>query len=263
MSDNVVRSQISTTDTTLKQGSVGRVLAGFYGVVCYAIFFFTFLYAIGFVGNVVVPKSIDTGPTSPLPEALIINIALMAVFAMQHSVMARPAFKKWWTTIVPKPIERSTYVLFASLALLLLFWQWRPITTPIWSVDNLVARSVLHALFLTGWAIVLLSTFMINHFDLFGLRQVYLHLRNHEYEELGFRSPMFYKFIRHPIMLGFLIAFWATPLMTAGHLLFTVVTSTYILIAIQLEERDLTRIFGDQYQQYKRRTSMFFPRKVK
>jgi protein-S-isoprenylcysteine O-methyltransferase Ste14 len=237
MSDNVVQNRISTTETTLERGTVGRVLAGIYGVVCYAIFFLTFLYAIGFVGNVTVPKSIDTGTLSPIQEALIINIALMTVFALQHSVMARPEFKKWWTTIVPKPIERSTFVLFASLALALLFWQWRPITTPIWSVENPAVRAVLYGFFFTGWLIVLLSTYMINHFDLFGLRQVYLHLRNHEYQELGFRSPMLYKFIRHPIMLGFLIAFWATPVMTAGHLLFTVVTTVYILIAIQLEER--------------------------
>jgi methanethiol S-methyltransferase len=243
--------------------SVGRILAMAYGALSYAVFLIAFLYAIGFVGNLVVPKGIDSGPVRSTGEALIVNVLLLGAFAIQHSVMARPGFKKWWTKIIPKSIERSTFVLFASLLLLLLFWQWRAMPMRVWVVENTVGQFLLQALFYLGWLIVFLGTFMINHFDLFGLRQVYLNLRNREYSELGFRTPGFYKFVRHPIMLGFLIAFWATPVMTAGHLLFAAATTGYILIALQLEERDLVHFFGDQYRSYRQKTSMLIPRKPK
>ncbi|HLU09240.1 MAG TPA: isoprenylcysteine carboxylmethyltransferase family protein [Oceanobacillus sp.] len=263
MSDYVTSQPLTTTTTTTKSG-VGSALALIYGLVAYAVFLVAFLYAIGFIGNLIVPKSIDTGgAVVPLQEALIVNVLLMSVFAIQHSLMARPEFKRQWTKIVPKAIERSTYVLFASLALLLMYWQWRPIPDVVWSVESGIGRHVLNGLYVLGWLIVFLSTFMINHFDLFGLRQVYLNLRNREHEELGFRTPFFYKFLRHPIMLGFIIAFWSTPTMTVGHLLFAVVTTVYILIAIQLEERDLVGYYGDKYREYRRKTPMLIPRPPK
>ncbi len=238
---------------------MNRILSLLFGVISYIIFFVTFLYAIGFVGNLFVPKSIDSGMATSFGQALLINLILLSIFAVQHSVMARPAFKRWWTTIVPEQIERSIYVLLSSLALILLFWLWQPMNGVIWNVENAVGQTILWAVFALGWLMVLVSTFLINHFDLFGLRQVYMYMKGQEYTHLKFQTPLMYQLVRHPIMLGFIIAFWATPVMTVGHFVFACVTTAYILIAIQFEEHDLVQYHGDEYQAYIDETSMILP----
>jgi len=235
-----------------------RVFAVLYGVLAYGLFLVSFLYAIGFVGGLVVPKTIDSGVTVDIVQAVVVNVLLLSLFAIQHSVMARPAFKRWWTKFVPPPAERSTFVLLASLALLLLYWQWRPLPQPIWTVTGVGAQA-LWAVFWLGWGLVLLSTFLINHFELFGLKQVWDHLARRDRPPMEFKTPWFYKAVRHPIYLGFILAFWATPTMTTGHLLFALVTSAYILVGIQLEERDLIAAFGETYVLYRRRVSMLIP----
>ncbi len=238
---------------------MGRFVAFLYGIAAYVLFFITILYAIGFVSGLAVPKTIDSGAVVAMTEALVVNLLLMSVFAIQHSVMARKPFKEWWTQFVPKSVERSTYVLFSSLALVLLFWQWRPMPTVVWHIDNPQIAVIVIAISLIGWLIVLTSTFLINHFELFGLHQVTSNLTGGNMPAPRFRAPLYYQFVRHPIYLGFIIAFWATPTMTVGHLLFAAVTTAYIFVGIMLEERDLIDLFGDEYRRYKDRVSMLVP----
>ena len=238
---------------------MAQILTLVYGFVAYVVFLVAFLYAIGFVGNIAVPKSIDSGTTAPLAETLIVDVLLLSLFAIQHSVMARPAFKRWWTRMVPKQLERSTYVLLASVILLLLFWQWRPIPGVVWDAGSTMLGTLLLGLSGVGWLIVLLSTFMINHFELFGLRQVTMYFQRRPEPPMPFVTRGLYKIVRHPIMLGFLVAFWATPTMTLGHLMFAVITTAYILVALQLEEHDLLEAYGPTYERYRRDTSMLIP----
>ena len=230
-----------------------------YGTASYAFFIVTFLLAIGFVGDLPVPRTIDGGPAGPVAEAVLVNLALLAVFAVQHSVMARPAFKRWWTRIVPEPVERSTYVLFATLALALILWQWRPMPAVVWDVRLPAAVRAIEIVFWLGWTVVFASTFLINHFELFGLRQVWSRLTGRAIPAQAFRTPLLYQHVRHPLYLGFLLAFWAAPRMTAGHLLFTLGCTGYILLGIWFEERDLVAQFGDRYRQYREQVSMLVP----
>ncbi|HQX25805.1 MAG TPA: isoprenylcysteine carboxylmethyltransferase family protein [Pseudomonadota bacterium] len=238
---------------------LGRLLILLYGIASYALFFATFLYAIGFIGNLWVPKSIDALPGVPLWQALLTNLGLLGLFAVQHSVMARPAFKRWWTRIVPEPAERSTYVLLSSLALIALFVYWQPMGGVVWNVESPLARGLIHGVYALGWALILLSTFLINHFDLFGLRQVWLHARGVPYQPLRFGTPWLYRYVRHPLYVGWLLAFWATPGMTITHLLFALATSAYILVAIRFEERDLMAAHPE-YAGYRREVPMLVPR---
>jgi protein-S-isoprenylcysteine O-methyltransferase Ste14 len=236
-----------------------RLLVFFYGVLCYAVFLLTFLYAMGFVANVLVPSSIDSPPRGGFVEGILVDLGLLLVFVLQHSIMARPAFKRWWTRFIPEPAERSTFVLASSLALIALFAFWRPLGGVVWSVTNPVPAGVLDALCAFGFLLVLVATLLINHFDLFGLRQVWLHLIGKPYMPIGFRTPGLYRLVRHPLYVGFLLAFWSAPTMTLAHLVFAFATTAYILIAIQLEEHDLVESLGEPYRDYRKRVPMLVP----
>ena len=252
-------TQIQAISPDVPGNRILKSIAFLYGLVAYFTFFATILYAIGFVDGMVVPKAIDTGSQSSATQAVVVNLFLMSLFAVQHSLMARKEFKQWWTQYVPKSVERSTYVLFASLTLDLLFWKWHPMPAIVWQIDDPNIAVTIATLSLGGWVIVFTSTFLINHFELFGLHQVANNLAGRDMPAPHFRTPLYYKFVRHPLYLGFIIAFWAAPTMTVGHLLFAAVTTAYIFVGIFLEERDLVDLFGDDYRNYKRRVSMLLP----
>ncbi|HBP90423.1 MAG TPA: isoprenylcysteine carboxylmethyltransferase family protein [Nitrospirales bacterium] len=237
-----------------------RIAFFLYGTLCYLFFLGIFLYAVGFLGNFGVPNSIDGQPLASTWKALAINTLLLTLFAVQHSVMARQGFKQWWTQYIPKPLERSTYVLFTNIALALLFFGWQPMGGNIWQVQTLIGQVILYGLFAVGWVLVLTATFMINHFDLFGMRQVWLYLRKRAYTPLPFKIPALYRYVRHPLYVGWFLAFWATPTMTLAHFMFALTTTAYILMAIQWEEKDLVEIHGQEYQDYQRRVPMLIPR---
>jgi protein-S-isoprenylcysteine O-methyltransferase Ste14 len=255
----MTQTQTQTISPDIPGSRTARFIAFLYGLVAYFAFFGTILYAIGFVMGLVVPKSIDSGAVTSTTQALVVNLLLMSLFAVQHSVMARRQFKQWWTQYVSKAVERSTYVLFASLALMLLFWQWRPMPAEVWRIDEPGIAVTIVTISLVGWVIVFTSTFLINHFELFGLHQVTNNLVGRDMPTPRFRTPLYYKFVRHPIYLGFIIAFWAAPTMSVGHLLFAAVTTAYIFVGILLEERDLVDLFGEDYRRYKDRVSMLLP----
>ena len=252
-------TQIQAISPNMPGNRIATLTAFLYGLVAYFAFFGTILYAIGFVMGLVVPKTIDSGTVSSTNQALLVNLLLMSLFAVQHSVMARRQFKEWWTQYVPKSVERSTYVLFASLTLMLLFWQWCPMPAIVWQIDEPGIAMTVATVSLVGWVMFFTSTFLINHFELFGLHQVASNLAGREMPAPRFRTPLYYKFVRHPIYLGFIIAFWAAPTMSAGHLLFAAVTTVYIFVGIWLEERDLVDLFGDEYRHYRQRVSMLLP----
>lgn len=236
-----------------------KTLVLFYGVFCYLTFLLAFGYLFGFLGNVAVPKSVDSGVSTSVPGAVLVDVMLLALFALQHTVMARPTFKRWWTRFVPRPVERSTYVLLTNITLVLLFWFWQPIDGVVWDVQNGLARAGLYGLFGIGWIIVFVATLQLNHFDLFGLRQVWLYFRGRPYTHLPFEMPLFYKYVRHPLYVGWILAFWATPTMSAGHLLFACVATAYLLIAIQFEERNLLEFHGESYARYRDAVRMLIP----
>jgi methanethiol S-methyltransferase len=259
MTMQTINSPMDVLERESDSGVGARIAIFSYGLLAYSLFFFTFCYAIGFVGNWIVPKGIDGGAVGPLVPSLIINGLLLSLFVVQHTIMARPAFKRWWVKYVPASIERSTFVLLASSILLLTFWQWRPLPDIVWKVSHPAAYYGLSALSLAGWGIVLIASFMVSHFDLFGLRQVWFRLRARAYRPVGFRLVGFYKLVRHPLMVGFLIAFWATPTMTVGHLFFAIMTTLYIFFGTHIEERDLIKEHGESYMEYRRKVRGFVP----
>ena len=235
------------------------IIAFVYGTLCYLLFLATFLYGVAFLGNFGIDRTIDGTAMIPFGQALLVNTALLGLFAVQHSVMARPGFKQWWTKFVPKPVERSTYVLFSSLALLLLFYLWKPMGGTVWEIQDSIVRGVIYGIYAGGWLLILTTTFLINHFDLFGMRQVWLYLTGQPYTPLTFTMPGLYRYVRHPLYIGWLLTFWATPTMTAAHLVFSVATTAYILIAIRLEERDLVAVHGSAYDEYRKQVPMLVP----
>jgi len=238
---------------------MNRIAAFVYGTLCYLLFLATFLYGVAFLGNFCLDRTIDGTSTVPFGQALLVDTLLLGLFAAQHSVMARPAFKQWWTKFIPKPVERSTYVLFSSLALLLLFYLWQPMGGTIWEVQDPIARGTIYGLFAGGWLLILVTTFLINHFDLFGMRQVWLYLKGHPYTPLKFAVPSLYRYVRHPLYVGWLLTFWAAPTMTAAHLVFSIATTAYILLAIQFEERALVKVHGAAYDEYRKQVPMLVP----